>query len=92
MFREFERKIVGPEPPTVAQVGTRFRYEPRIFDPQTSNPRVRFQSPDLPAWLRWEGNVLTGIVPHDAIPFDVHVQGVFQAPDDCGWLYYGEWQ
>lgn len=37
VFQEFARKIVGPEPPDKATVGTRYRYEPRIFDPQLSS-------------------------------------------------------
>ncbi|KAI9006919.1 hypothetical protein DFJ74DRAFT_379708 [Hyaloraphidium curvatum] len=84
IFREFERKIVGPEPPAVAHVGSRFRYEPRIFDPQTSSPKVTFKSPNLPDWLRWESNVLTGIVPPDAMPVDIQVLGHYRSGDDGG--------
>ncbi|ORX59341.1 hypothetical protein BCR36DRAFT_317480 [Piromyces finnis] len=61
IFKEFERKIAGPEPSTKAIVGKKYTYQPRIYDPQIRSPKVVFHSPWLPSWLSWENNVLSGI-------------------------------
>jgi hypothetical protein len=61
IFKEFERKIAGPEPSPVAYVGTRYSYKPKVYDPQIRSPKAIFNSPWLPSWLTWENNELTGI-------------------------------
>jgi hypothetical protein len=61
IFKEFERKIAGPEPSPIAYIGTKYSYQPKIYDPQIRSPKVIFYSPSLPNWLTWENNVLSGI-------------------------------
>jgi len=61
IFKEFERKIAGPEPSPIAYIGVRYTYQPKIYDPQIRSPKAVFHSPWLPSWLTWENNVLTGI-------------------------------
>jgi len=64
VFRHFERRIAG-NPSTVAYVGVRWSFAPRVWDPQA--PRVgadiTWSSPDggLPSWLRWERGELAGM-------------------------------
>jgi len=61
IFKEFERRIAGPEPSPIAYVGIKYTYQPKIYDPQIRSPKAVFHSPWLPSWLSWENNVLTGI-------------------------------
>ena len=60
-FRPFKRKIKGVFPP-IAYVGLKWTGQPKIWDPQASrtNENVRYTSHDLPPWLSWNGDVLSG--------------------------------
>ncbi|KAF8557304.1 hypothetical protein OG21DRAFT_1505519 [Imleria badia] len=66
-FRPFYRRVAG-SPPSVAYVGLRWSWAPRIWDPQASrtNLQVSYSSPSLPSWLSWEDDVLQGTPPPDA--------------------------
>jgi len=66
-FRPFHRRVAG-SPPSVAYVGLRWSWAPRIWDPQASrtNLQVTYSSPSLPSWLSWEDDVLQGTPPPDA--------------------------
>ncbi len=66
-FRPFHRKLAGT-PPSVAYCGLRWSWTPRIWDPQASwqNVPVTYSSPNLPAWLSWKDDILSGIPPPDA--------------------------
>lgn len=66
-FRPFHRRVAG-SPPSVAYVGLRWSWAPRIWDPQASraNLQVSYSSPSLPSWLLWEDDVLQGTPPPDA--------------------------
>lgn len=74
-FRPFHRRLAGT-PPSVAYVGLRWSWHPRIWDPQNSrlNLPVTYSSPQLPHWLSWEEDVLSGIPPPDAQSCDVTVE------------------
>ncbi|ORX47530.1 hypothetical protein BCR32DRAFT_298636 [Anaeromyces robustus] len=73
IFKEFERKIAGPEPSPIAYVGVRYTYQPKIYDPQIRSPKAVFHSPWLPSWLSWENNVLTGIPDETAQKCEIKV-------------------
>ncbi|EAU88812.2 hypothetical protein CC1G_01185 [Coprinopsis cinerea okayama7 len=66
-FRPFQRKLAG-SPPTIAYCGLKWTWTPRIWDPQASftNVPVTYSSPNLPSWLSWKDDVLSGIPPADA--------------------------
>ncbi|KAI0780987.1 hypothetical protein BD413DRAFT_464005 [Trametes elegans] len=78
VFRPFRRKLAGT-PPGVAYVGLRWTWTPRIWDPQASraNMPVTYSSPQLPSWLAWKDDSLTGIPPPDAQSCDVTVEARF---------------
>jgi len=73
IFKEFERKIAGPEPNPIAYVGVKYTYQPKIYDPQIRSPKAVFHSPWLPSWLSWENNVLTGIPDENAQECEITV-------------------
>ncbi|KAI6118844.1 hypothetical protein EV401DRAFT_1862452 [Pisolithus croceorrhizus] len=77
-FRPFYRRLAG-SPPSVAYVGLRWSWAPRIWDPQASrtNLHVTYTSPSLPSWLSWEGDVLQGIPTPDAESCDITVEAHF---------------
>lgn len=66
-FRPFHRKLAGT-PPSVAYCGLRWSWTPRIWDPQAcwQNVPVTYSSPNLPSWLSWKDEVLSGTPPPDA--------------------------
>ena len=74
-FRPFHRKLAG-SPPSVAYIGLRWAWTPRIWDPQASRPnlKVSYSSSNLPPWLVWEGNTLAGTPPPDAQSCDVTIE------------------
>ena len=74
-FRPFQRKLAGA-PPGVAYIGLRWSWTPRIWDPQASraNLPVTYTSPNLPSWLSWNEDTLSGIPPPDAESCDVTVE------------------
>ncbi|KAL6298210.1 hypothetical protein BKA93DRAFT_744557 [Sparassis latifolia] len=74
-FRPFRRKLAGT-PPGVAYVGLRWMWTPRIWDPQASrsNMPVKYNSSELPSWLSWKDDVLSGIPTPDAQSCDVTVE------------------
>ncbi|KNZ44598.1 hypothetical protein VP01_8g18 [Puccinia sorghi] len=67
-FLHFQRKIIGTPPPE-AYSGIKWSWTAKVWDPQCSaqNIQATFSSPDLPAWLSWKGNLLTGVPTHDLI-------------------------
>ena len=73
-FRPFHRRLAG-SPPTVAYVGLRWSWQPRVWDPQGAkfSGTVGYGSPSLPAWLSWKDDVLSGIPPPDAQSCEVTV-------------------
>ena len=73
-FRPFHRRLAG-SPPTVAYVGLRWSWQPRVWDPQGAkfSGSVRFGSPSLPAWLSWKEDILSGVPPADAQSCEVTV-------------------
>ncbi|EJD02419.1 uncharacterized protein FOMMEDRAFT_21137 [Fomitiporia mediterranea MF3/22] len=74
-FRPFRRKLAGA-PPSVAYIGLRWSWMPRIWDPQASraNIQVQYSSPNLPPWLSWRDGQLQGIPPPDAQSCEVTVE------------------
>ena len=74
-FRPFHRKLAG-SPPSIAYIGLRWSWTPRIWDPQASrvNIEVQYSSPNLPSWLSWHNNVLQGTPPPDAQSCEVTVE------------------
>ena len=74
-FRPFQRKLAGA-PPGVAYIGLRWSWTPRIWDPQASraNLPVTYTSPNLPSWLSWNEDTLSGIPSPDAESCDVTVE------------------
>ncbi|KAF9791257.1 hypothetical protein BJ322DRAFT_438766 [Thelephora terrestris] len=77
-FRPFHRRLAG-SPPTVAYVGLRWSWQPRVWDPQGAkfSGSVRFGSPSLPAWLSWKDDVLSGVPPADAQSCEVTATAEF---------------
>ncbi|KAI0797969.1 hypothetical protein C8Q75DRAFT_709520 [Abortiporus biennis] len=78
VFRPFQRRLAGA-PPGVAYVGLRWSWTPRIWDPQASrsNMPVTYSSQNLPSWLSWKDDVLSGIPPPEAQSCDVTVEARF---------------
>ncbi|KAL5532602.1 hypothetical protein ACEPAF_4376 [Sanghuangporus sanghuang] len=74
-FRPFKRKLAGA-PPSIAYIGLRWSWTPRIWDPQASraNIQVQYSSPNLPSWLQWRDNQLQGIPSPDAQSCEVTVE------------------
>jgi hypothetical protein len=60
----------------VAYVGLHWVWAPRIWDPQASrsNVPVKYTSPNLPAWLVWKDDQLSGIPPPDAENCNITVE------------------
>jgi len=83
IFKEFERKIAGPEPNPIAYVGVRYTYQPKIYDPQIRSPKAVFHSPWLPSWLSWENNVLTGIPDENAQDCEITVVASYYHGDSA---------
>ena len=81
-FRPFQRKLAGA-PPGVAYIGLRWSWTPRIWDPQASraNMPVTYTSPNLPSWLSWNEDTLSGIPPPDAESCDVTVEARVCVPN-----------
>lgn len=77
-FRPFHRRLAG-SPPTVAYVGLRWSWQPRVWDPQGAkfNGSVRYSSPSLPTWLSWKDDMLAGVPPADAQSCEVTVTAEF---------------
>ncbi|TFK42425.1 hypothetical protein BDQ12DRAFT_676183 [Crucibulum laeve] len=77
-FRPFHRKLAGT-PPGVAYCGLKWSWTPRIWDPQASwqNVPVQYSSPNLPPWLSWKEDVLSGVPPPDAESCDITVNAKF---------------
>ncbi|KAF7969280.1 hypothetical protein HWV62_27811 [Athelia sp. TMB] len=78
LFSPFHRRLAGT-PHGVAYVGLRWTWAPRIWDPQASrsNMPVEFTSPNLPRWLLWKDEQLSGIPPPDAESCDITVEARF---------------
>ncbi|KAH8116818.1 hypothetical protein DFH11DRAFT_1724766 [Phellopilus nigrolimitatus] len=74
-FRPFHRKLAG-SPPSVAYIGLRWSWTPRIWDPQASraNIQVQYSSPNLPSWLSWRDGSLHGTPPPDAQSCEIMVE------------------
>lgn len=81
-FRPFKRKLAGA-PPSVAYIGLRWSWTPRIWDPQASraNIQVQYSSPNLPPWLSWRDNQLQGVPPPDAQSCEVTVEARVRSLD-----------
>ncbi|KAF6763922.1 hypothetical protein DFP72DRAFT_873762 [Ephemerocybe angulata] len=77
-FRPFHRKLSGT-PPSVAYVGLRWTWAPRVWDPQNAFEKVpvQYSSPNLPPWLSWKGDILSGVPTPDAEPCQVTVVAQF---------------
>lgn len=75
MFSPFHRRLAGT-PHGVAYVGLRWSWAPRIWDPQASrnNVPVTYTSPNLPSWLSWKDEQLSGAPPPDAESCDITVE------------------
>ncbi|KAF9013978.1 hypothetical protein BDQ17DRAFT_1296044 [Cyathus striatus] len=86
-FRPFHRKLVGTPPP-VAYSGLKWHWTPRIWDPQASwqNIPVQYSSPNLPSWLSWKDDVLSGIPPPDAESCQITVIAKFTLDGQEGQL------
>ncbi|MBW0494149.1 hypothetical protein O181_033864 [Austropuccinia psidii MF-1] len=71
-FLHFQRKIIG-NPPSEAYVGVKWTWAAKVWDPQCSAQNIKavFSSPELPSWLHWKDNVLSGL----------------PSPSDVGQLY-----
>ena len=67
-FLHFQRKIIG-NPPPEAYAGVKWTWTAKVWDPQCSaqNIKAAFSSPDLPPWLAWRGNLLSGVPTLDLI-------------------------
>lgn len=74
-FRPFHRRLTGA-PATVAYIGLRWSWAPKVWDPQTPRPNipVEFSSPNLPSWLSWNDDVLSGTPPPDAESCEITVE------------------
>ncbi|KAH7102406.1 hypothetical protein BKA62DRAFT_637817, partial [Auriculariales sp. MPI-PUGE-AT-0066] len=81
VFRHFERRIAGT-PSTVAYVGVKWSFAPRVWDPQA--PRVgadiNWSSTDggLPSWMRWERHELVGTPAVGDEGGEVHITASFE--------------
>ncbi|KAG8966257.1 hypothetical protein FRC03_012268 [Tulasnella sp. 419] len=78
IFKRFVRKIAGT-PPGMAYIGLKWSWEPKIWDPQLSRSsiEVEWSSPNLPPWLSWNKNVLSGTPGPDTPDCDVTVEAKF---------------
>ncbi|KZP12613.1 hypothetical protein FIBSPDRAFT_754794 [Athelia psychrophila] len=78
LFQAFHRRLAGT-PHGVAYVGLRWSWAPRIWDPQASrtNMHVTFTSPNMPRWLSWKDEQLSGIPPPDADSCDITIEARF---------------
>jgi hypothetical protein len=77
-FRPFYRQLAG-QFPGVAYCGLTYTCVPRIWDPSHpfQNVPVFYSSPNLPSWLTWKGDELSGTPPPDAQSCDVTVIAKF---------------
>ncbi|KAF9265555.1 hypothetical protein L218DRAFT_997507 [Marasmius fiardii PR-910] len=77
-FRPFQRKLAGI-PPAIAYCGLKWSWHPHIWDPQASfvNIPVHYSSPNLPSWLSWKGEELSGTPPAGAESCDIRVEAKF---------------
>lgn len=75
VFKKFVRKIAGA-PPTMAYIGLKWQWEPKIWDPQLSRASidVEFSSPNMPPWMRWEKGVLNGVPTPESQSIDLVVE------------------
>lgn len=75
IFSPFRRRLAGT-PQGIAYIGLRWTWAPRIWDPQASRSSlpVTFTSPNLPSWLSWKDDQLSGIPPSDAETCDIMVE------------------
>ncbi|POW01404.1 hypothetical protein PSTT_12492, partial [Puccinia striiformis] len=75
-FLHFQRKIIGTPLIPEAYVGIKWTWTAKVWDPQCSaqNIKATFSSPSLnddddgcqlPDWLSWRGNTLSGIPPQN---------------------------
>ncbi|KAJ7581163.1 hypothetical protein C8J56DRAFT_959268 [Mycena floridula] len=71
-FRAFEKKIAG-SPSGTAYFGHLWSWTPRIWDPQASwdKVQVHYSSPNIPSWLSWKDNKLSGTPPKTAQSCDI---------------------
>ncbi|KAG8903994.1 hypothetical protein FRB99_002406 [Tulasnella sp. 403] len=78
IFKKFVRKIAG-SPPSMAYIGLKWTWEPKIWDPQLSRAsiEVEFSSPNMPPWMRWEKGVLVGVPTPDSHSTDLTVEARF---------------
>ena len=83
VFKKFVRKIAGT-PPGMAYIGLRWSWEPKIWDPQLSRASIQaeFSSPNLPPWLNWSKDVLSGVPGPDSVDTDVTVEAKVTQPHD----------
>ncbi|KAJ7632815.1 hypothetical protein FB45DRAFT_1057838 [Roridomyces roridus] len=86
-FRPFHRKIAGTPAP-VAYCGLLWQWQPRISDPQAcwQNIPVSYSSPNLPSWLTWKGDVLSGSPPPNAESCEVTTHAKFTLEGQEGML------
>ncbi|KZV97061.1 hypothetical protein EXIGLDRAFT_747318 [Exidia glandulosa HHB12029] len=77
-FRKFERRIAGA-PPSVAYVGVRWSWTPRVWDPQAPRvgSEVQWSSEGTLDWMRWDGDELTGTPRPDSQSGDVVIVARF---------------
>lgn len=89
-FRPFHRKLAGT-PPSVAYCGLLWSWSPHVWDPQASwqNIPVKYSSPNLPSWLSWNGDVLSGVPPPDAQSCRITVIAKFTLDGQEGTLSHG---
>jgi hypothetical protein len=73
-FLHFQRKIIGTPSPE-AYAGIKWTWAAKVWDPQCSaqNIKASFSSPELPNWLSWRGNLLTGVPTLDLIGRSYHI-------------------
>ncbi|KAA1077447.1 hypothetical protein PGT21_008201 [Puccinia graminis f. sp. tritici] len=73
-FLHFQRKIIGTPSPE-AYAGIKWTWAAKVWDPQCSaqNIKASFSSPELPNWLSWRGNLLTGVPTVDLIGRSYHI-------------------
>ncbi|KAG8862016.1 hypothetical protein FRB96_002459 [Tulasnella sp. 330] len=74
-FHEYQRKIAGT-PPTMAYIGLKWNWEPKIWDPQTarSNIAVQWNFPNIPDWMKYDGGVLAGTPTQDSTSIELIVE------------------
>ncbi|KAL0577942.1 hypothetical protein V5O48_004049 [Marasmius crinis-equi] len=86
-FRPFHRKLAGT-PPAIAYCGLKWSWVPHIWDPQASfvNVPVHYSSPNLPSWLKWKGEELSGTPPSGSESCDIRVDAKFMLDGQEGHL------